>query len=111
MSKGPVVDERTGRSGEPRPGSVRKRHQFTLKQRESLSVEGVVNVESFDNEEVLLETEQGMMTIRGDGLHIKELNLDGGNLLLDGFVRSIEYTGDGPRQKERAKGLLGRLFR
>ena len=48
--------------------------------RESMSVEGVINVESFDSQEVLLETDQGMMIVRGDDLHIKELNLEGGNL-------------------------------
>ena len=39
-----------------------------------------------------METDQGMMIVRGDGLHIKELNLEGGNLLVDGFVHSIEYS-------------------
>jgi sporulation protein YabP len=91
--------------------TVRKRHQLTLKHRESMSVEGVINVESFDNQQVLLETDQGMMIVRGDGLHIKELNLEGGSLLVDGFVQSIEYIGDGPRPKGRGKGLLGKIFR
>lgn len=89
----------------------RKRHQLTLKHRESMSVEGVLNVESFDNQEVLVETDQGMMIVRGDDLHIKELNLEGGNLLVDGFVRSIEYSGDGPRKKGKTKGLLGKIFK
>lgn len=111
MKRGQAVDERPRRTEEQSPGVARKRHQFTLKQRESLNVEGVVNVESFDDQAVLLETDQGMMTIRGDDLHIKELNLDGGSLQVDGFVRSIEYTGDGPRQKNRAKGVLGKLFK
>lgn len=98
------------RSGGEGPAAARKRHQFTLKHRESMAVEGVLNVESFDEQEVHLETDQGMMTIRGAGLHIKELNLDGGNLLVDGFVQSIEYTGDAPRGK-KAKGFLGKLFK
>jgi len=111
MKRGLAPEELANRPDEQRPGLARKRHQFTLKHRESLSVEGVINVESFDDQEVLLETDQGMMTIRGDELHIKELNLDGGNLLVDGFVRAIEYTGDSPRDKNRTKGLLGRLFK
>lgn len=102
-----VAHERPGGEG---AGAIRKRHQFTLKQRESMEVEGVLNVESFDDQEVHLETDQGMMTIRGADLHIKELNLDGGNLLVDGFVRSIEYTGDAPKGK-KAKGLFGKLFK
>lgn len=95
----------------PDGSASRKRHQLTLRHRESMSVEGVLNVESFDNQQVLLETDQGMMIVRGDDLHIKELNLEGGSLLVDGFVTSIEYTGDGPRKKAKAKGLLGKLFK
>lgn len=111
MKRGVGPQERPGRGEEPGVAVVRKRHQFTLKQREALSVEGVINVESFDDQEVHLETDLGMMTVRGDDLHIKELNLDGGGLQVQGFVRSIEYTGDGPRQKDRGKGLLGKLFK
>ncbi len=102
-----AAHERPGGEGSV---AARKRHQFTLKHRESMAVEGVLNVESFDEQEVHLETDQGMMTIRGSGLHIKELNLEGGNLLVDGFVRSIEYTGDAPKGK-KAKGLFGKLFK
>lgn len=105
-----LLDERSRGTGSP-AGAAPKRHQLTLKNRESLGVEGVINVESFDDQEVILETEQGMMHVRGDELHIKELNLMGGNLLLEGFVRSIEYTGDGPRKKGRGKGLFGRLLK
>lgn len=111
MKKVVGSEGRHERTGDQRLSVPLKKHQFTLKQRESLTVEGVVNVESFDDEQVHLETEQGMMTVRGDGIHIKELNLDGGSLQVQGFVRSIEYTGDGPRQKDRAKGILGKLFK
>lgn len=110
MKRGRAVDVSEQHSvGEP--GVARKRHQFTLKQRESLVVEGVLNVESFDDQEVVLETDQGMMLLRGEDLHIKELNLEGGNLSVSGFVRSIEYSGDGPRKKGKGKGVLGRLFK
>ena len=94
-----------------RTGAVRQKHQFTLKNREQMSVEGVINVESFDDQEVLVETDQGMMHVRGDDLHIKELNLEGGTLLVTGFGRGIEYTGDGPRKKGKGRGLLGKMFK
>jgi len=97
--------------GGDRSAAVRTKHQFTLKNREQMSVEGVLNVESFDDKEILIETDQGLMNVKGDDLHIKELNLEGGTLLLSGFVRGIEYTGDGPRPKGKGKGLLGRLFK
>jgi len=109
VRRGHVIQE-AGELG-PDGRTVRKRHQFTLKNREEMSVEGVLNVESFDDQEILLETDQGMMHVRGDDLHIKELNLEGGTLLVSGFVRGIEYTGDGPRKKGKGKGLLGKLLK
>ena len=70
-----------------------RRHQLTLKARENLTMEGVVSVESFDENEVLLETDEGAMIVRGEGLQIKELNLETGTLGVDGLVRTLEYTG------------------
>lgn len=95
------------RSEQAKPSSTR-RHQLTLKHREHMTVEGVVNVESFDRKEVILETDMGGMVIRGDDLHIKELSLEGSGLTLTGHVESIEYQGD---RAQQAKGFLGRLFR
>ncbi len=85
----------------------RWRHQFTLTDREDMSVEGVVGLGSFDEKEIVMETEQGMLTVRGDGLNIKHLNLEKGNILVEGTVRSVAYD-DEVRQK---KGLLERLLR
>ncbi len=86
-----------------------KRHQVILKQREYLAVEGVVNVESFDDQEVLLETDQGGLVVRGEGLHIRELNLENGTLVVEGLVASLEYLGELPAK--RVRGLFGRLLR
>jgi len=83
------------------------RHQLTLIDREELSVEGVGNLGSFDEKEVVMETEQGMLTVRGEGLNIKQLNLEKGNITVEGTVKSIAYE-DEVRQK---KGLLERLLR
>lgn len=81
-----------------------------MKARESLSVEGVINVESFDDQEVIVETDLGVMHVRGEDLHIKELNLTSGSLLVSGFIKGIEYMGDGPRKKG-GKGFFGRLLK
>jgi len=82
---------------------------LTLKHRETLQAEGVVNVESFDNHIVVVETDQGVMNVRGEGLHIKELNLETGTLSIDGLVHAIEYAGESLGRK--GKGFIGRLFR
>ncbi len=83
------------------------RHQVTLVDREELSVEGVENLGSFDEKEVVMETGQGVLTVRGEGLNIKQLNLEKGNITVEGTVKSIAYE-DETRQK---KGLLERLLR
>lgn len=103
----PPAGERKVR--DEKASSTRRSHQFTLKSREHLSLEGVVHVESFDREEVYLETVQGGMIIRGDELHIKELNLENSELVLTGYVHSLEYHGDS--LSKRGRGFLGRLFR
>lgn len=89
--------------------AVRKAHQVVLRNRESLAVEGVVNLESFDDQEVVLETDSGVLLVRGDDLHVKGLNLETGSLVVEGFVKAIEYSGETPARK--GKGLMGRLFR
>lgn len=102
-----TADERKARAEQP--ANTRRNHQLTLKSREHLSLEGVVNVDSFDRQEVYLETVQGGMIIRGDDLHIKELNLEESQLVLTGYVHSLEYHGDS--LSKRGRGFLGRLFR
>lgn len=111
-----MLQRPTSRLAGDEPGShdsskllARKRHNLTLKGREHLAIEGVVNVESFDRKEVLLETEQGVMLVRGEDLHIKELSLEGTGLVVTGFVHSIEYHGE--KLSKQSKGFLGRLFK
>ncbi|MBP2645142.1 MAG: sporulation protein YabP [Firmicutes bacterium] len=83
------------------------RHQINLIDREELLVEGVHNLGSYDEREVIMETEQGMLLVKGEGLNIKNLNLEKGNITIDGLIKSITYDDD-IRQK---KGLLERLLK
>ncbi len=89
--------------------STRRRHQLTLKGRETLTLDGVTRVDSFDESEVIFDTDQGGMVVRGEGLHIKELNLEAGTMHIEGLVQALQYTGDTISKK--GKGFLGRLFR
>lgn len=80
-------------------------HRVTLEEREQLSVTGVEEVESFDETAVIMSTGKGRLVIRGSGLHIEQLSLDGGQLRVVGYVESLSYEDDGGRG-----GLLSRLF-
>ncbi|MGI6345107.1 MAG: sporulation protein YabP [Bacillota bacterium] len=88
-------------------------HSITVTGREQVEVEGVLHVESFDDQEIILETELGMMAIRGEDLHIKQFSLDQGHLSVEGVVQTVEYLEGGILRsgKGKGKGLLDRLFR
>ncbi len=90
-------------------GYEKQTHQLLLKKREDLQVDGVLNVESFDEAEIMVETVAGGLIVRGEDLHIAQLNLDAGEMQVHGFVESIEYTGDALGKK--ARGVLSRLFK
>ncbi len=83
------------------------RHQLTLVDREDLNVDGVVSLGSYDEKEIIMETEQGMLIIKGESLNIKQLNLEQGNIIIEGIVRGMNYEDE---QRQR-KGLLERFLK
>lgn len=83
-------------------------HCVHLDGRELLSVTGVTDVLSFDENEVSLTTDAGGMNIMGSGLHVQKLDLEGGCVMIEGLVDAIEYEEAVP---ERKGSLLSRIFR
>ena len=81
-------------------------HRLTLDQRNHLTVSGVDEVESFDESAIRMTTKGGDLLVRGRGLHIEKLSLDGGDLLVDGTVDALIY-----QEPEEAASFLSRLFR
>ncbi|HEX7055836.1 MAG TPA: sporulation protein YabP [Bacilli bacterium] len=86
-----------------------KRQEIKMLNRKMLEVSGVMNVESFDSDEFLLETECGFLMIKGSNLHIKNLSLEQGLVAIEGTVDAIEYLESGSAGK--SKGFLGKLFK
>jgi sporulation protein YabP len=84
-------------------------HQLTLMNRSQLAVEGVINLGSYDQEQIILETGSGILEVKGDKLHILQLNLDQGKVTVDGSVYSLVYTDEDAIKK--GKGFLGRLIK
>ncbi len=82
-------------------------HHLILEDREQLSVSGVEEVESFDENQIVMYTARGTLVVRGEGLHIEKLSLDGGDLKVEGGIDSLQYE-DSPRERG---GLFSRLFR
>lgn len=85
-----------------------KPHSISWRDRKQGSVTGVTDVLSFDENCVVLETEQGMLTIKGKALHIGKLTLDQGQVEMEGMVESMVYSGSNPARKG---SLLKRMFR
>ena len=78
--------------------------------RKSMRITGVKDVESFDSEEFLLHTQQGYLAVRGKNLHMKNLNVDAGEVLIEGHVLDLMYM-EQREMGEKAKGFFSRLFR
>ena len=81
-------------------------HQLIMQDRKLLELTGVSDVDSFDENTVTAYTSLGELTVRGRGLHIRQLNLEGGSLSLEGQVDSLTYS-----DTTRSGGFFGRLFR
>jgi len=81
-------------------------HSIHIDDRRLVSVYGVKDVDSFNEQWVQLLTEAGELRIEGTDLHITKLSLDEGHVMLEGAVCAMEYS-DG----EERGSLLGRLFR
>ena len=96
-------------SEEKKPASA-SRHALTIDQRKRVKVTGMIDVISFDEETVITETEMGILVLRGNNLHVNRLNLDNGELDLDGEIMGVAYE-DAPSGGKQKGSVFGRLFR
>lgn len=83
-------------------------HSFTLNGRKLLTIQGVQHVDYFDESEITIETNMGTLVLKGEGLHITQLNLDTGTLSAEGFFNAVIYT---ESKKGKGKGILSRILR
>lgn len=85
-------------------------HNIILENRRKLSVSGIEEVESFNEEEIVLRTSvHGILVIKGEELHINRLNVDSGDVNITGTVSSMDYIDES--QKAKGTGILQRLLR
>lgn len=87
-----------------------KAHKLILSNRRTGTITGVSDVISFDITEVLLETEQGMLMIKGADLHVNRLTLEKGEVDIEGRIDSFAYSEVTSFQKQ-GESLIGRLFK
>ena len=80
-----------------------------LENRGKLSVSGVVDVLSFDDQVVIIETELGLLTIKGDSLRINKLNIDTSEVIVEGNISYLAYSN---KEVEKNKGsIISKIFK
>ncbi len=81
-----------------------------LENREKLTISGVLDVLSFDDQIVILETELGLLTVKGENLRINKLSLDTADVIVDGEIYNLGYS-EKDLEKKSGGGLLGKIFK
>ena len=85
-------------------------HRVSMTGRRAAILTGVEDVLSFDEHEILLQTTEGVLTIKGEDLHVNRLSVEKGEIDMEGSITSLSYSDkDGFRQN--GESLFGRLFR
>ncbi len=79
-----------------------------LENREKLSVSGVLDVLSFDDQVVIMDTELGMLTVKGDNLRINKLSIDTSEVIVEGNIHNMTYSEE---HGDNKGGLLSKIFK
>lgn len=81
-----------------------------LENREKLTITGVMDVLSFDDQIVIVETQLGLLTIKGEELRINKLSLDSSEVIIDGEIFNLGYSEAGMNKKSSGS-ILGKIFK
>ena len=82
---------------------------LVLENREKLSVSGVLDVLSFDDQVVIIETELGLLNVKGDNLHINKLSIDTSEVIVEGDIYSMSYSDKSVDKK--GNSLISKIFK
>jgi len=85
-------------------------HSITIIERKSILVTGVKKIDSFDDEEFLMETIMGYLILKGSDMELLKLDTLQGNVSIKGHLNSFAYVDDGVK-KEKENSFIGRLFK
>ena len=85
-------------------------HGVSIAERKNILVTGVKKIESFDNEEFMMDTTLGFLVIKGNGLEIIKLDTYQGNVSIKGQVDSLSYM-DSSLKKDKDNSFISKLFK
>lgn len=87
-------------------------HLFQVTERSKVTIKGVAQVGAFDEEEIYMMTVQGALVVKGEGLHVTQLNLEQGQVSIEGKINGINYVENSSENfKKKGKNLLSRLLK
>ena len=87
-----------------------RQHKVVLENRSVGTITGISDVVSFDENSIVLDTSAGLLTIKGDGLHVTRLNLEKGEVDMEGNADSLAYSSNEALHRS-AESFLTRLFK
>lgn len=85
------------------------KHSVVMEERNKVAISGVVDVFAFDEDNIIMETELGVLTILGNNLHVNKLTLENGQLEIEGEIDGISYNQ--LKENIKSQGFLTKLFR
>ena len=80
-----------------------------LENRNRLNISGVLDVLSFDDQIVIIDTELGLLTIKGENLKINKLSIDTSDVVIEGDINSLSYSGK--ELGKKGEGILSKIFK
>lgn len=86
---------------------MKRSNNIIMENRRTVSISGVIDVESFDEQSIVLNTDLGILTIAGDELHINKLNVENGDMNIEGEIGALMYQ----EREEKREGIFSKLFR
>jgi len=85
----------------------RAQHNIIMENRRQLTITGVVDIDSFDENTVIMFTDLGELTVKGEALHINRIDVEAGDLLMEGDIEQLYYTDNQPQRG----GFFSKLFK
>ena len=85
-------------------------HKLFLQNRGNVSITGVTDVVSFDESQVILDTDMGLLTLKGKDLHVSRLTIEKGEVDVEGTVDSLAYSSN-ESIRRAGESMLSRLFK
>ncbi len=82
-------------------------HNVIMEDRKTLSITGITDIDSFDEQTVVLFTDSGELLIKGFDMHINKIDVESGDLTLEGEIHSLIYSDNQPQEG----GFFSRLFK